>query len=117
MNKYIYYIITIFIMASIAFGYLMSPDIINIINNDIFDISISNKKRYFKNIHNHLHYIFIHAIHWLDDYPKNSISTYKIVLTMLRSRYGKNPTITNTCKNGTCRCFPRRRNNFATIRE
>ena len=38
----------------------------------IFDISISNKKRYFKNIHNHLHYIFIHAIHWLDDYPKNS---------------------------------------------
>lgn len=105
-----------YIMASVAFAHVMSPDIINLINNDISDINISKKKMYFKKVHNQLVYTFMHAIHWLEDYPKNYISNYTIVLTMLKSRYGKSIKITANCRRGTCTCFPRRRNNYATIR-
>jgi hypothetical protein len=71
-------------MASVAFARVMSPDIINLINNDISDINISKKKMYFKKVHNQLVYTFMHAIHWLEDYPKNYISNYAMVLTMLK---------------------------------
>ena len=103
-------------MAFIALGNILPPDVINIIQTDVINIQFNEKHLKFKEIHEQLKSIFMHAKTWSSDYDGlYSDKELTVVFTMLRSRYRKIGRITDLCRRGQCRCFPRRRNNYATM--
>ena len=101
-------------MATIAMGNILPPDVINIIEMYIIGMKQSDKNKSFKYIHQQLNSIFIHAKLWCNEYDYSNKNITN-VLIMIRSKYFKMGRITDECRRGQCRCFPRRRNNYATM--
>ena len=101
-------------MALVALGKILPPDVLNIIQMDVINMRLNEKQVAFKEIHQQLKSIFIHANSWNSDYEYSN-KELTLVFTMLRSRYAKVGRITDLCRRGQCRCFPRRRNNYATM--